>query len=176
MNAWRRARRSSSSCDCFRNYERLRCRLGGGSQSDSSVLVGWGGPLGGSRLAGLDSGLTAMRNATPLLEPVCSAVSGNSFSPLQQRTHCGSPLLEVRCWVERGGVVWPQAWVGPRHKMPLACTGVQHAHTACLTNTGHLPRSRRAAHAHPQTHFRRLDACMHPCTQPRSSNQAKQVL
>ena len=58
----------------------------------------WGGPLGGSPV-------WTHCIATPRLEPVCSAVSGSSFSPHQQR-------VVPPCWgsaagVERGDLVWP---------------------------------------------------------------------
>jgi hypothetical protein len=58
---------------------------------------------GAGRWAARRFGLTCI--ATPRLEPVCSAVSGSSFSPNQQR-------VVPPCWgsaagVERGDLVWP---------------------------------------------------------------------
>jgi hypothetical protein len=62
--------------------------------------VRWGGPLGGSPV-------WTHCIATPRLEPVCSAVSGSSFSPRQQPRFplVGGPLLEwgVGGWGGRGG-------------------------------------------------------------------------
>jgi hypothetical protein len=98
-----------------------------------------GGPLGGSPVG-------THCNATPRFEPVCSAVSGSLLSTLHSSSSQNSwfPTSgSAAGW--RGGIRW--AWVGPRHKMPLACTGPRTCTSLMSTNMWPHSLSRRAAHA-----------------------------